>query len=94
MWRHNWIEEIEDMENPGGIQPWSQAGSTMTSYDIGRPYTGIGLSEEGEPFVVYADGISRAHVNPKLAEKAAEKGGRLIATLGGWQSERSLLNKG
>ena len=85
MWRFNWIEEIEEM----GIQPWSQAGSNQTA--VGRPWTGIAIDPDGTPFVVYAEGVSTTDVNPKLSALAADRGGRLIASMIGWISAKGIL---
>lgn len=87
MWRHNWIEEIEEM----GVQSWSLPGSTQQY--VGRTWTGIGVAEDQSPFVVYADGYSGAHVNPKLKEQIEAQRGRHIATICGWTSAQGLLVK-
>lgn len=71
-----------------GIQPWSMPGSKIRA--LKRPWTGIGLREDGETFVVYDVATSRKDATPALAKLAEEKGGRLIAALNGGHEERIL----
>lgn len=86
MWRFNWIEEIEAM----GIQPWSQPGNNQTWKGI--PYTGVCVREDQEPFIVHAEnGLSHDQIKPELEQKAVEKGGKLVAIVGGWVSEKSII---
>lgn len=70
-----------------GVQPWSLPGSTVRA--LKRPWTGIGLKEDGTTFLVHDVCTSRVDATPALA-KLAEEGGTLIAALNGGHENRIL----
>jgi len=71
-----------------GIQPWSLPGSKIRA--LKRPWTGIGLREDGETFVVHGLATSRVDATPELSKLAKAEGGRLIAALNGGHEDRIL----
>jgi len=71
-----------------GIQSWSLPGSTVTA--LKRPYTGIAINPDGEPFLLHCEATWVQDAKEQLDPLARIAGGNLIAALPGYHQGRIL----